>query len=491
MFNKKNKKNLNSKKAMSVKKEDHSDTNLNQDNKYYEEKKTYDYNSNNYENNDFDAYKYEQNLQNNNISLNNSESFNENNNQEQQFVNFNQNYDNSNENNFSQQDNFVIFENNETIDDTSDLVNNEAKADLDSYNQRVAYYKNSAKTKEDQNNKNLSKIKIEDKEDKIVLEEKINLPTNKTNKNNNSPSQIKQDIQKIMNALESITNKIVDINKKVNWSHEITSKNSEIISNLIGININISQEIEDSKIILDTLEDKFISSPISPNNSFLEEINENMQAIKLELKKINSFSFESEIDKISILIIKNLSREFDKLQQKYLINLDKITNSFNSSFEATFSKITSIVRENKKTNELLSQKLSNQLNDLQTQLLNNKINEYDEYSLSETDIRVLKWLLAKEYAKKDEAIQNKEVFASLTTLTNLNIISLDWREDIDELPVIVYWVSKEKSDRVRNILGRWEYNNMGTKITDTLIKEKQISQTLKKPTKDLKNIKSI
>ena len=491
MFNKKNKKNLNSKKAMSVKKEDHSDTNLNQDNKYYEEKKTYDYNSNNYENNDFDAYNYEQNLQNNNISLNNSESFNENNNQEQQFVNFNQNYDNSNENNFSQQDNFVIFENNETIDDTSDLVNNEAKADLDSYNQRVAYYKNSAKTKEDQNNKNLSKIKIEDKEDKIVLEEKINLPTNKTNKNNNSPSQIKQDIQKIMNALESITNKIVDINKKVNWSHEITSKNSEIISNLIGININISQEIEDSKIILDTLEDKFISSPISPNNSFLEEINENMQAIKLELKKINSFSFESEIDKISILIIKNLSREFDKLQQKYLINLDKITNSFNSSFEATFSKITSIVRENKKTNELLSQKLSNQLNDLQTQLLNNKINEYDEYSLSETDIRVLKWLLAKEYAKKDEAIQNKEVFASLTTLTNLNIISLDWREDIDELPVIVYWVSKEKSDRVRNILGRWEYNNMGTKITDTLIKEKQISQTLKKPTKDLKNIKSI
>ncbi len=342
------------------------------------------------------------------------------------------------------------------------------------------------------------KVKVSNRREKIEKSNHSNQNTSSSNK-----KSIKQDIEQIIENINKLDKTVEELNNnnsinqlfeikfnelseiisgtlnklnlKVNSNLAINAKNSEVTLQLIQIMDDLTNSVEMNETEIKSIISEEIETQLKTFKSDLLKQNDNafqnvINRISDKLdKRFDRFdasisSFDNEFEKISLTLTKSFTKEIEKFNKKLTLDIEKVNNDLTLNSNLAFEKISKILKESKRRNQEVSEEIENKFKSLKEYIINDELKEYDELTLSDTDIRVLKWLLSKEYAIQKE-ITKSNILNSLNYLANLNIIDFGWNDKIDELPVMAYWVSEAKGNRVRTLLGRWEFSRLGREFT--------------------------
>lgn len=285
----------------------------------------------------------------------------------------------------------------------------------------------------------------------------------------------------ISNNLSELSTKIIstldNLIDRVNSNITLNAKNSEVTLQLIRVMDDLANTVEMNEEEIKAVVSEEIDTKLKSFQEHMEKQNElafqnviSRISDKLD-KRFDRFdasfsSFDNEFEKISLTLTKSFTKEIEKFNKKFSNDIEKINNDLTINSSLTFEKVNKILEDSRKRNQEVMENIVEKFQNFEEEFRNNSLEEYDELSLSDTDIRVLKWLLSKEYAIQKD-ITKSSMLSSLNFLANLNIIEFGWNDHIDELPVMAYWISKEKGNRIRTLLGRWEYSKFGQEVTTT------------------------
>lgn len=200
--------------------------------------------------------------------------------------------------------------------------------------------------------------------------------------------------------------------------------------------------------------------------------------------KINDF--DKKLDKNLNFVLNNFNMEIQKIVLKQTKSVSKFNDESAINYGLALSKLTKANEQMQKQQKQMIENMVESNNEILNNILKQRIEKFDEYALNDFHVRVLKWILTKEHVNVSDLDDNDEIVNSLNYLHNLNIISFGWRNDIQELPVLVYWVDKDNSNRIRTLLGRWEYMKIGKSVN---AKDKTNSSSTKKSPVDKKTKK--
>ncbi len=318
-------------------------------------------------------------------------------------------------------------------------------------------------------------------DDQVVLnssnanhaQEDVNYDYDENYRRNRTPKMFLKDIER----------KIYDLETKLDVSKQSETDVLEVLSNndrkhfkgTSLLNLSLDKILQTNVKILE------LTSKLDKSDNFIEifaEVEEQLtssvnvllksfaKSLSTRLDEIDDkiIEFDKKLDKNLNFVLNNFNMEIQKIVLKQTKSVSKFNDEAAINYGLALSKLTKANEQMQKQQKQIIESMVESNNEILNDILKQRVEKFDEYALNDFHIRVLKWILTKEYINVSDLEDNDDIVNSLNYLHNLSIISFGWRDDIQDLPVLVYWVDKENSNRIRTLLGRWEYMKFGKSV---------------------------
>ncbi len=335
-------------------------------------------------------------------------------------------------------------------------------------------------------------------DDQVVLnsssanysQEEVNYDYDENYRRNRTPKMFLKDIERklydLENKMDSSKASEADVLETLSENDRKHFKGTSLLNlsldKILQTNVKLletTSKLDKSDNFLEVFEgvqEQLASSVDSLLKSFAKSLSNRLEELDNKIVE-----FDKKLDKNLNFVLNNFNMEIQKIVLKQTKSVNKFNDEAAINYGLALSKLTKANEQMQKQQKQIIEGMIENNTTVLNDILKQRVEKFDEYALSDYHIRVLKWLLTKEYVNVSDLEDNSDIVNSLNYLHNLNIISFGWRNDIQDLPVLVYWTDKENANRIRTLLGRWEFMKTGKSVDSK--KEKITAQeTLAKKT---------